>query len=521
MPSAPVVLNEDDLSPIVQGKTAAQRKRAADALSQRLQMANPQTLLQGGLLKPVSGAYDFHHRSLVNLLVRDQLLAEMVDATVSDWAWVCFDAQRSRLVDAALDALPLKDLQALAGRVADLDPFGLESIGASEAIFYAVGRRIAKKEITFHVDAFMPLAQSVVARLNMDEAAWSLPAPWSRSMDSGEGQLEWISACWAWSLVPMPSMAADASWLFPGWCDVLPELPGWLTSLWPAKGAEQLPRCWQLFFQIAGEWIKDLDAPVSDVVPRVLKLSHLVKAAHGGWEAQAAWWEELLHSDNIHWINGALVDGFGKATPQEAAKRLWHSYLGWEAKEKTGVESWSRYSWRVRRWLLESLPIPWAIDSLDTAGRVYLASCPQTLPPLWRGPLLLSLEAQWETISFGEESAFLGRFGPAIANELEQLLGHGLLLGWAAAHWIWEWKPRRACDLLKHAQALTPEAWSELFHACPTEQLLMAINALQAYPDRLGGAERTAWVRQKLPASGGLAQLLLALLQEEGRGCEV
>ena len=507
MPRAPVVLGEDDLNLIVQGKTAAQRKKAADALSQRLQMANPQFLLQGGLLKPVSGAYDFQHRSLVSLLVRDQLLAEMVDAPLSDWAWACFDAKRCRLVDAALDALPLKDLQVLASRVAEIEVLGVESIGASEAIFYAIGRRIAKGEITSSVDAFLPLARSVLARLNLDEVASSLPAPWSRSMDSEEDQLEWISACWAWSLMSAPSWAAGASWLFPGWGNVLPEPTGWLTSLWPVKGVEQLPRCWQLFFQIAEEWVKDLDVPTPDV-PRILKMAYLVKAAHGGWEAQPSWWEELLHSDSIDWINEALVEGFGKAVPQEAAKRLWPSYVRWEA----GGEAWTNYLWRVRRWLLESLPIPWAIDSLDLAGRVYLASCPQTLPPPWRGLLLLSLKAQWETIPLGEECVFLGRFGPAIANELEQLLGRGALLGGAAARCIWEWNARRAGDLLQHAEMLTPEAWSELFYACPTDQLQMAADALQAYPDRLAYAERAAWIKQKLPASGGLAQSLLALL---------
>lgn len=315
-----------------------------------------------------------------------------------------------------------------------------------------------------------------------------------------------------------PSLAAGTSWLFPGWDDVMPELPWWLTSLWPAKEVEQLPRCWQLFFQIAVEWVKDLDAPASEV-PRILKMAYLVKAVHGGWEAQPSWWDGLLHFDNFRWIDETLVDGFGKVLPQEAAKRLWPSYLRWEATEKTGVEAWHRHSWRVRRWLLESLLIPWAIDSLDTAGRVYLASCPQTLPPPWRGPLFLSLKAQWKTIPSGKELAFLRSFGPEIANDLEQLLGD-LWLGLAGANLMWEWNARRAGDLLRHAQALTPGGWLVLFGTCPPPQLPMAIAALQAHPERLARTERTAWVKQKLPGSGGLAQSLLALLHDEVSGSE-
>lgn len=514
MPPGPAGLSKSDLDLIAHGKTAAQRQQAADELNQRLQKAEPRSLLEGGLLKPVAGAHDFLYRSLVNLLIRDQLLKEMLDMPLSAWAWTCFDAERCRLVDAALDALPLKQIQVLANRVAEVEPSSLESIGASETIFYAIGRRIARGEIISDVDAFVPLARSVLARLNLDAAAWSVPSPWSRSLESEENQLNWISACWAWSLMPMPSLTAEAGWLFPGWSDVLPEPPGWLTLLWPEKDVEQLPQWWQSFFIIAQEWVKDLDAPAPDV-PRILKMAYLVKAAHGGWKAHGAWWEELLHPNNTHWVDDFLINKLFEAVPQEAAKRLWPSYLEWEVVTEQGVKALSRYLWRVRRRLLESLPIPWAIDILNTAGRLYLASCPQTLPPSWRGPLLLSLKAQWETIYREKGFAFLRGFGPAIANELEHLLGHGSLLGRTAASLIWEWNARRAGDLLQHAEALTPEVWSDLFYACPITQLPMAIRALQAHPRTLSHEERTAWVKQNLPASGGFAQSLLALLHEE------
>lgn len=510
----PSVVTEDDLAPIVEGRTVAQRKLAAQAMSRRSQRADPAALLAGGLLKSVAGKYDFQHRSLANLLVRDHLLACMAEGSLSDWAWACFDAQRCRLVDAALDALSWQDMQALAGRVLDGEMGSLEVLGASESIFCAVSRRIVRGGIDSPLpDVLMRLAHGVVARLNMNEAAWSLPRPWSFPTDSENARLDWISACWAWSLMPAPTWAGEANWLFPGWSECLPEVAWWLADLWPSADIDQLPRCWQTFFQVADECVKHLEAPAFEV-PRILKMACLMKAAHGGWDAQPSWWDGLLHMDNVGWLDETLIDGFAEVLPQESAKRLWPAYLRWEASGKTGIGGWHRYLWRVRRWLLESLPVPWAVDSLDLAGRIYLASCPETLPPAWRGPLLLSLKTQWDTIPFGQEEAFLQRFGPAIVGELEQLLGCGMSLGAAAAPLIWQWKPRRACDLLQHADALSPEAWTLLFQACPVEHLSAAISALKTYPERFNGPERAAWAQQKLPGSGGLAPSLIKLLAD-------
>jgi len=472
-------------------------------------------MVQSGLLKRVGGAYDFQHRSLVNLLVRDQLLDDMRKAPLSVWAWACFDTARCRFVDAALDAMPLTEIHALALRVADHDAGCVESIGVSEAIFCAVGRRIARGETISPMETFLSVAQRVIVSLDVDDVSVAMPAPRSRALDSEREQLAWICACWAWSLMPRPSIPASGSWLFPGWSDALPEAPWWLASLWPDKDIAQLPEAWQLFFRVIDEWIKDVDVPLPDV-PRVLRMAYLAKAARGGWAAQSLWWQELIHLDNHPWIDQALIERFERAGRTQAAKRLWPSFVRFESVAQNNQRFIYHLS-LVRRWMLESLPAISVIESLGAAEREYLASYPHTLPPEARGPLLLSFVETGRKLSLDEEVTFIRRFGPSVADELHKLLGRGLLLGHLAARLLWEWKAERAMDLLLNAKDLSQKAWVELFSACPSACLSTAIDAIQANPAALDFAERQAWVKQKLPGSGGLAPRLMALVQSEAQ----
>lgn len=503
--------NQDDLNVIVHGRTAQQRKQAAEALRQRVESASPELMVKSGLLKRVGSEFDFQHRSLVNLLVRDQLLDEMLNGPLSVWAWTCFDRERCRLVDAALDAMPLAEIRSLAIRINELDATSIESIGVSESIFCVVGRRIAIGEQISDMEPIMSIAQRVIASLDMADISEAMPEPRSRALDTTREQLEWLSVCWAWSLMPKPSSPVVGTWLFPGWADSLPEAPWWLTYLWPEKDIPQLPEAWQLFFRVIDEWIKDVDVPLPEV-PRILKMAYLAKAALGGWAAQSSWWQELIHWDNHLWIDQALIERFARAGQIEAATRLWPSYVKFES----AIQQSSQFIFHVsslRRLLLEPLSAASVIESLDIDSLEYLATCPQTLPPAVRGPLLLSCIEVRRTPPLGQEAAWIRRFGPSVADSLEKLLGQDFLLGRIAAGLLWEWNAERASDLLLNAKDLSQQAWSELFFACPQPRLSIALDAIDANPVGLDPAERKTWVRRQLPGSGGLAPRLLAVLE--------
>ncbi|SEA91817.1 hypothetical protein [Acidovorax soli] len=499
-----------DLDSVVQGKTLAERKRAA----QELQHRQPLEWVRNGLLKAVDDGYDFQQQSLVKLLVRDALLGSMDAGSVEDWAWACFDAQRRGLVDAALDALDATVLQELTSRTMELEHQSTEFIGASDALFCAVGRRIARGNEITEIDAFLPLGCSVIHRLNMADVAWALPAPWTRPVDMPDQQLDWISVCWAWSLMPAPQILAEANWLFPGWGSVADiQVPWWLADLWPEKGAEQLPMHWQRFFLVADEWIKELDHPLPDV-PRLLQIAHLGKAAAGGWSAEVAWWQGLWPNESgefQRWIDQTLIAKFQRSAAENAAKHVWPSYAEWErlAQDKYGF----KYLRPMRRWLLEMLPAAWVLEQLDETGRCYFASCPQTLPPQWRGPLLLSVKEQWATVPAGKARDFLRRYGSSIGGELAEVIESESTLAWAAGSLIWAWNGAKARELLKQPDRLEASAWRILFDNCPTESLSLALDVLRKFPEMIEANERLEWARSRLPSSGIIAKGLLELMR--------
>lgn len=509
---ASLVINLDS---VVQGRTLAERKRAAQDLLNR----QPLEWVRNGVLKAVGDGYDFQHPSLVKMLVRDALLGSMAAGSLQDWAWACFDAQRRGLVDAALDALDLPALTELSRRTMELEDQGADFIGASEALFCAVGRRIAGEAEITKIDAVLPLASSVIDRLNMADVAWALPAPWARPVDMPDQQLEWISVCWAWSLLPAPQILTEANWLFPGWGEVADvQVPEWLASLWPEKEAEQLPMHWQRFFHVADEWVNDLDHPLLDV-PRLLQIAHLGKAAAGGWSADVAWWQGLWSNESgvpLRWIDQTLIAKFQPFAAEDAAKHVWPSYAQWERllQDKWGF----KYLRPVRRWLLEKLPADWALDQLDEAGHCYFASCPQTLPQQWRGPLLLSVKERWNTVTANPEQ-FLMSYGPSIADELPEVIKSESALAWAAADLIWTWNAAEALELLKQPERLGASAWRLVCQNCPIESLSLALDVLRQYPDLLDADERVAWAKCRLPDSGALASKLLTLIRDSSVEC--
>ena len=489
-----------DLDAVVHGKTLAERQRAAKTL----EMRQPQAWARAGILKTAGDGFDFQQQSMVNLLVRDAVMEAMTQFRWADWAWACFDAQRRALVDAALDALAERELQAMAIRVTELDNQSAYFVGASEALFCAVGRRIAQGYEISALGVFGPLVRSVVQRLDLANSAWLLPIPWTRPVETQEQQLDWIAVCWAWSLLPAPQELAPACWLFPGWGDVAAiEAPGWL-DLWPEKRTTQLPVSWQRFFCVADEWFKDLDQPLVNA-PRVLLIAHLGRASAGGWPADVAWWLGLWpHGDDLQcWIDEALIDRFkpGKA------ERVWPSYADWERQAQ---HHWGLQCLRpVRRWFMETLPAAQALEQLTEADRLYFASCPQTLPPQWRGLLLRSLKTHWESISGGQAMSFLVRFGSAIADELEDVMRDSEVLGVVAGELMWKWNAIKARELLMQPLKLRHHVWLQLLYSCPANELRFGWDAMRRNQS-VASSDCLNWIQKNLPDSALLAPEMLA-----------
>lgn len=512
----------EEVLAIASAKTALERKKAAARVIGLLGAGNPQALRASGLLKEdATGELDFEHPTLVNLIVRDNLMRQIADEAISSWGLACFDADRSTRVDAALDVVSLDALMQAVQRLllegAD-NTISAAALGASEALFVAIGRRIANREVIH--DKFLPLlmqlADTVTSRLELGASAFLLPAPWSRPLDSPAQQLAWIGACWAWSLqVKVPDKPVDAlppNWLFPGWSESLPPAPDWLGTLWPEKDTEQLSSAWKYFFKVADEWVKNLDQPL-DNPPRILTLALLARTAHGAWAADPVWWESLI-ANKTPWAAEALLTQF-KAAGKSAATRLWPSYLAFEMGGKvpsTGMMNvYTVQLSRVRLWLLAQLSPVEGLAGLTRDALHHLSAFPQVLPPAFRAPLLLARCKFISFESFNDTGPFIARFGPEVLSALPELLTHEWL-GFAAAKYLWVWDSSGAQRLLPD-EATDWVARHHLMHTCPPNKTAVAAAAVLEKPALFISFDHRYWAQSRLPTAGKNAPALVEIIR--------
>lgn len=503
---APGAITAERLAGIAAPKKLEERNQAASRLAAQLLAGDPVALLNGGVLRSTGrNEFDFQHPTLAGLMVRDTLLRQITAEPLASWALACFDPGRRPLIDAVLDVLPMLKLLAVAQRLAEEPPNTACAIGASEALFMAVGRRIAQGD---HIPAaLIAAAHMVIARLDCSDPESTMPAPWSRKASAQQDRLAWISACWSWSCLPEAAVATCANWLFPGWCDVLASPPHWLDELWPDRLTEHLPSEWHHLLSVADLWLKDRDHP-PEAAPRILQLALLKGTARGAWAAEPSWWSDWFAYEHWSWTEELFIGMFASSGPAVAASLL-PSLLAFE-QTLPYQEVYRIHLSPIRRWLLERIEAETALEGFDLPRRRYLVSCAYTLPPAWRIPLFRLLAELPVTERPIDSVEHLLAFGPCIAPILPDYLGD-ILLGWAAATCLWEWAPDVASHLLSPTTVLERDARWALLHSVPPSHLSAGIDALLASPKLLDDAEREAWVRRHLADSAENATRLLAI----------
>lgn len=512
IPSVPRT-TQDDIQAIAHG-TQGERIRKARRVVNLLEAGNPDALVSTGLLKRGhKDRFDFQHATLARLLVRDSLMRKIAREDLGTWALACFDAGRRSTIDAALDALSIDHLVTVAERLRQAPNDSAVAIAASEALFLAIGRRLIEGQKI--PTALGSIAKCVSSRLDLSDPLSPLD-PWSRSTDSSDEQLEWIAACWAWSLMTDVPMGITDSWLFPGSnrsgsaSALWPQIPIWKYIEWPKDDCVRLPRAMKDLLSCTCLWLKDkknpdlifLDGPES-VFPRIAILD---RAARGGCSAESEWWSEVLKRS---WAANALMERLidvGKA----AAARLWPSLLAFKLKP-------SQKGFRVRMspiwiWILEQLTPREALDGLDKQTLIRLGSIPEALPPSYRAPLLQHLSTEEHLAEYSKVSEFIERFGPAAMPALPSVLDH-VELGFTAARYLWRWDPDAAERLLRRDDDLSVLARENLLDECPSEYLSSAIDVMASSPNLLDPNQRVLWARRHLPNSSRHAELLLSMIR--------
>lgn len=510
-PADTTTQGEDDLVKIAHGKTLRERNEALELLRLKLLSGNAVALTDSGVIKEIStDSFDFQSRTLANLMVRDLLMKNIINGDLS-WAWACFDNQRRPLIDAVLNSASMDSLTLLVNNLAQVASGAVEEIGVSEALFIAIGKRIASNEIIQPDLIFINLAEKVISRLELfdeeDIRSWDLPAPLSRPIDSESEKLAWINACWSWSLIPNISITMPPHWLFPGWAEVLPDfVPTWLTDLWPDETCKKLPKKWEQFFSIVDQLVKDWNDPKPNATKH-FTLSMLGKAALGYWSAEEAWWQTII---GCKWAEIIMLERF-RDSGIGAALQLWVSYLSFEKHtNKKFIPFLSCIYSPIRVWMFKQMNVRKALNAIDESDWQYLVSVSETIPPEYKGPLFERL-VECSQSKILDWDKIIPKLGPTIAPNLFEQLDNDTLASLPAAN-LWKWNPE-ALKIRLIQDNLSINAKRKIIDTCPAVHIATVARFLIDNPSILESSERISWAKQHLASSGSASKYLLELMK--------
>lgn len=478
--------------------------------------------------------YDFQRPPVIRLLLRSYLSKKLIEGALAFWAPACFDRDRRPMVDDALDAISLNELELVAMKFMQ-DSASAQDVGAGEAIFTAIGRRIIRKHTVSN--KLSEFAGHLIKRLRWDAHNKDFLRPWSLQVENPKVHMEWVSACWAWSLQPAPSIAIPSTWLFPGWgLPLTQELPEWLngsrTNLnYFGSNWEWQPTQLMAFLTVVERWMKTQNTPpcYRNSLP-LFDVALLARAAHGDWPAEAGWWLTVIGQHGSPQVQKALlylVRSDKTSVNQCTALNWWPSLiqsLRKDLQQRGGVFSRQTISDLFARnpmitgyselvvWVMEKLKehTKEALEALQEEDRRFLAMNPSSLPMSFKRELLKwlskNISPDWQSYQLLN---LLSRYGSEMMQDMEAFLDSTELGDQAARH-LWEWAPNRAKNLLE--DSLTQTATQNLIRCCPASALGCAIKLLKNNPTLLQ-EERMSWARWYLPDARQHTQDLMELIE--------
>lgn len=497
-------ISRSELDVVAQGKTISERLNAAELVANKLQAGSPDTLLAQGLLKEsVNGHFDFKHPTMANLLIRDDLISKITRSPLSSWSYACFDPSRRIVVDSALDVIPIESLVNALERLDNESPNSAESIGVSEALFMAIGRRIIKKEKI--PVSLLSLAEIIRGRLDLSNE-YEMPLPLSRTLVTEDEQIQWVTTCWAWSLEA--PLEKSSHWLFPGGSSNLSYVPYWLPSLESIKSVDNISNAWIDLLKVTDQWLDDLDSPILDA-PDFLSIGLIVKAALGRWPVDDKWWRHVF---GIIWAEDDLINRT-RNLDDKSLLSLWKSFETFARNQDKGDRMFEiKYLHsRVRHSLLKRLEPDTALDSLTLDERHYFAMRPQFLPPSYRGVLLKSVKKTLKIDTVDALSLF-NCYGATASDAIESYLDD-VITGWAAAVCLWKWSPDKVLNKLIQSENLSINARNSLLQESPIRYIAEISDLLVAKPYLFDIDQRVNWARKYLPFAGFKAGVLLSIME--------
>jgi len=483
-------------------------------------------LIARGIITAVGGGFDFAKPVIARLLLRDHLVDVMEKGELAKWAPACFDSGRRPWLDAALDALRSGSLERM-GNAIRLEDASAGSVGAREALFSAIGRRLIRNDFQEgDYRARSAFISEVLPHL-APHPKFGIE-PLSRPPMRKQEGVDWIAVCWAWSLAATPVDGWAGHWLFPGWSSAPPA--GMMDRLSnsrdnlvsPPGGWDNHPEEMSRLFKVAAHWMGTLRTiPDHDPkLPVVFRMALLAHAAAGKWEAEPWWWLGVLTEQGPENALWDWLRANKHISELDMARRWWPSLV---AQVETRLEQRDRF--QVGGHDESDQPVPSllyrevcqrmnssadeAIDLLGPPQRALLCAYPQNLTPALKRALLRHATANGAAVRSFDKNRFLARFGVDVADELDGLTSHPQIGGAAAWH-LWAWRPNLA-KLMMTSTTTDNVSVANLIRQCGFDALDLAIDRLRRTPSVLSPEEREQWIRAWLPDARQHADALFAL----------
>jgi len=458
---------------------------------------------------------DLHPRWVADLVVRDSLLEAVIDGAPETWATACFDPERRPFLDAALDAVPLPVFESLAKSFEDRRTWDMATLAAEEAIFVAIGRRLARGQMAY-VAALAGLAHRVLERVAVAPDGRP-PSLWTRpGAGSDDESVDWVAACWAWSLhLPREgtTVRSDAVWLMPGLVADLPAYPAWLFELCSdsVTGRFLRPEKLETSAQrrlLDATYSLFMGRPPPPFEPPVwCRPALLAAAAQGKFDLVPTLWEGVAEYEPA---SMELIRHLNRLSPSEgvlAARRLWPALVRWnrERGKRMGlIQASSSSTWR---WLCDRLDEDTVVDPLDAMDCVSVADDLVQLPPNLRSALVERIATMTNFHNADGLSKLVKGAGSSIAPVLPVWLGFEETRD-LAADLLWRWTPDRTKALLN-----SPDQTHAARRALVLRSPFKFIGEMIPFAeDVFTPSEVAQWVHLRLPSSGTHGPALLQFL---------
>jgi len=499
----------DLLNQMVEADDVTKRMAIAQKARTQLSTSNRVNLIDSRfLLQNEEGDVMLSPRFLADLVARDWICHQILETPHTNWGTLCFDSFRRELIKEAFDLLTIEEIAECASTVLRSYREDSAGIGATEAIFAAIGRRtLAGEQLP---QSLLSIADIVIRRMMLTDQYE--PAPWSLGY---EERTWWQPICWTWSLAiakPSPELPIEWSTFFPAWFDN-PQDGIWAGIVLSAE--DQTP------FEYLAAAEKYLLKRAKDVAqifpspPTSLSEPFIPYLISGALEKDLAipgeWWQLILKKTWAEDILLAELEGIAQPATTWLIK-LSDAAIQIPLSEDKGINWITISRSRVWQWLLERSDAKQLISHLDDEGLAFIWYLFPYLPTNYQIEILGRFRnhekwvMRWWDIVMHLTDDHVDAVIPWLGVDDDHT-------GYMVGLWLWGWHQNKSEALLTgNASHIIKRRLIFSAHSTYSGTLPTLIQVLKGEA-LLSPEELKDLVLRFLPSSAGLAPELISLME--------